>query len=73
MHAAGLQLVGTIGYFALFMAIAGSVASVIVRFRRSRGAERQQLKWLGSALILFAAVFVIGALTYREGEIRGWS
>jgi len=40
----------------------GAAASLIVRFRRSRGAERQQLKWVACAaavsLSLLAATFV---------------
>jgi signal transduction histidine kinase len=38
-----------------------SLLSVVVRFRRSRGEERQQIRWLawGAALILFSLVAVI--------------
>lgn len=40
-------------------AIVAAFASLVVRYRRSRGDERQQLKWF-----LFAAAFVpIGALS----------
>src|SRR5215218_4358942 len=31
---------------------AGVVASVVVRFRRSRGLERQQMKWFSSAIVV---------------------
>jgi len=38
----------------LFVGIVGAVASVVVRFRRSRGVERQQMKWFvyAAALLL---------------------
>jgi hypothetical protein len=36
------------------------VASLVVRFRRSRGVPRQQLKWLLFGGALFAAAFVSG-------------
>src|SRR5215218_4883392 len=40
--------------FAVGFAIgfAGVVASVVVRFRRSRGLERQQMKWFSSAIVV---------------------
>jgi hypothetical protein len=31
--------------FLLFIGVIGAIASVVVRFRRSRGVERQQMKW----------------------------
>jgi hypothetical protein len=42
----------------LLVGIVGAVASVIVRFRRSRGVERQQMKWFvyASALLLLTPV-----------------
>jgi hypothetical protein len=42
------------------LAILLSAASVIVRFRRSRGEERQQMKWLAFAAALLMAAFVGG-------------
>ncbi len=35
-----------------FVGFAGVVASVVVRFRRSRGVERQQMKWFASAIVV---------------------
>ena len=45
-----------------------SVASVVVRFRRARGVERQQLKWFLSGMALLALVWigvVLTGLQYR--------
>jgi hypothetical protein len=61
-HVGASQAVLTVGFLTLAPAAAGSVASVVVRFRRSVGVERQQIKWLayGSALAVavLAASFV---------------
>jgi hypothetical protein len=45
-----------LGAWATELAILAAVASLVVRFRRARGAERQQLKWL----FYWVAVLVIG-------------
>ncbi len=49
---------GGIGFIALIAAVLLSAASMVVRFRRSRGAERQQLKWFASAAVFAGLVFV---------------
>jgi len=50
----------------IFAAFALSALSLVVRYRRASGLERQQLKWFASAAVLAGAVlvgsFVIGAL-----------
>jgi signal transduction histidine kinase len=39
-----------------------AIASVIVRFRRSRGEERAQMRWLASLALLGAVLFVISLI-----------
>jgi hypothetical protein len=54
-----LQWLGLI--LCLVVAAAG-VAALIVRFRRSAGAEHQQIKWFASAAVVeFAVIFVMSA------------
>ena len=48
-----------VGLVSLFACVAAAVISVVVRFRRSRGEERQQLKWFVSAVGVSAAVFFL--------------
>src|SRR6266498_2883073 len=40
------------------LAVAASVGSLIVRLRRARGAQRQQLKWFASAAALVAVIAI---------------
>src|SRR6266508_4825856 len=47
-----LKVAGAIGLTAFLIAIFGCVVSLIVRFRRARQVERQQLKWLSYAAVL---------------------
>ena len=39
--------------------LVASGVAVIIRFRRSRGDERQQLKWFAYAVAVMTVVFVI--------------
>ena len=50
--------------------LAGAVAlSVVVRFRRSRGDERQQMKWMVFAVAVLAASIVLSSVTRWNGDI----
>jgi hypothetical protein len=46
----------------LLTVVATSLASVVVRFRRSRAVERQQLKWMLAAVGFLVACIVVGEL-----------
>src|SRR5918992_3685231 len=51
-----------------FVGFAGVVASVVVRFRRSRGVERQQMKWFASAIVvLLGGSLLFGAASGLTG------
>src|SRR5215472_2580115 len=51
---------GALGTLAILLGLAGGIA----RFRRSRGEERQQLKWVAYALAVLAIVIIHGAVTH---------
>ncbi len=52
-----LELVNTASFFLLSLCFIASALSMIVRYRRSIGEERQQIKWFVAAAVLLAAVF----------------
>jgi len=52
----------SLGALFLIPSIGGAVAAVVVRFRRARGVERQQLKWCSSAAALLPLPFIAGDL-----------
>ena len=60
-----LPAFGVLGLI-LGLVVIGAVASVVVRFRRSRGIERPQMKWLVSAV---APVLVVPVGVYLPGII----
>ncbi len=47
------------------------LAAVLVRFRRSRGRERQQMKWLLAGVALLAGMVVVGLILSFSGIVAG--
>jgi hypothetical protein len=58
--------VGWVAILALVVAMVVSAASLVVRYRRARGPERQQVKWLAAAAagvaVVYAVVVPLGAV-----------
>jgi len=70
-------LLGTLGWVGLFMTLAVAVAggvSLVVRFRRARGVERQQIKWFAFSGIVFCAVFAAAPFLWSlpESPATAW-
>ncbi|MDP8968494.1 MAG: hypothetical protein M3N04_07835, partial [Actinomycetota bacterium] len=59
-------IVGQVLFLTAFLA---AVASLIVRFRRSAGVERQQLKWIAYAVSAFAVVGPLAAVAYHDSVL----
>jgi signal transduction histidine kinase len=57
---AWIRTVGDAAMLFFLVALLGTAASLGVRVRRSRGDERQQLKWLALAISLLGIAFLIG-------------
>ena len=60
-----------VGQLVLLAAMIGSVAGMAVRFRRSEGVERQQLKWFTYGALLTVVVLVIWTAGFLSDPIGG--
>jgi hypothetical protein len=56
----------------LLLVLLASAASVIVRLRRARGLERQQLKWLASSASLVAVGFALAVFLPWDEGLGNW-
>src|SRR5215211_1083274 len=74
----GIEVVGALvnvllyvgGFLALAVTVAGAV-SLMVRFRRSQGEERQQIKWFAFAGAIVCAVFAAGPFFWSQASLPG--
>jgi signal transduction histidine kinase len=62
-----IQPVGDFVMLTFAGALLGAITSLAIRYRRSRGEERQQLKWLLLALSLLASSFIVGVPAWTLG------
>jgi len=53
-----VRAIGVLGFALMLGAMLASTASLVIRFRRSHGVERQQLKWVSAAAALFLVIFI---------------
>jgi len=66
--------VSWIGFALWWVTALAAAASIVVRFRRSRGTEREQLKWFTAAAALLVVLFVLSfALSGVIGDNAGWA
>jgi hypothetical protein len=68
----GAALIAVVLFVSLLLELLAAAASVVVRMRRARGVERQQLRWLAVTSSMVAVSFVFAAfLPWQEG-LLGW-
>jgi hypothetical protein len=60
---------GSVFFVALIALILAAVASLVVRFRRARGDERQQLKWFTYAAAMLPLSMLIAGLPAGTGDL----
>ncbi len=54
-----VDVIGLASFAGMLIAIVGAAASLVVRFRRSRDEERQQIKWVATAAVIDVAIFFV--------------
>jgi hypothetical protein len=70
----GLRTLAEAAFAVWLISALAAVVSLVVRFRRSRGVERQQLKWVTAAGCLLLASFPVSALLDDAvSEAAGWA
>jgi hypothetical protein len=60
--------VSTAGWLVLLPSFVLAAVAIVVRFRRSGSLERQQLKWVASAGVFFAAAFAVEGFAQDTGS-----
>jgi hypothetical protein len=56
------ELAMALGFAGFSLAAIGSMASLAVRYRRSHGVERQQLKWMAAAAVFVVVAWLLSAV-----------
>ena len=75
IHGAGalLEALGIAGLLLALAAAATGAVSLVLRLRRSRGVERQQLKWFAFAGAIFCAAFAAGPVLWSLPPSSGFN
>jgi len=58
-----------VGFVLMAVGALSSLASLVVRFRRSRGTEREQLKWVTSAAVVFVVMFIVPTEKFAGADV----
>ena len=70
-----LRAVSNLTWVATALGIPVGAASLVVRFRRARGTERQQLRWVAfaAALTALTALVVVALASTADPVVLGWA
>jgi hypothetical protein len=64
-----LDTVGAVAGACALLSLLLAAASLVVRFRRSRGAERLQIKWFALAAALFTVACALGFSVFAQNDV----
>jgi hypothetical protein len=68
-----LAILYDLGFWVSLAAVLAAIASLVVRFRRARGVERQQLKWVVYAVVLLLSASSSSSWRQTRSSNRNWS
>ena len=66
-----LSVIAVIGWFGSYLSVLAAAASVLVRFRRARGDERVQLKWVAAGVTMLAVLWLSAFLLPSDDPVYG--
>jgi hypothetical protein len=71
----GLLVVSQLALGATLLALMVAAGSLVVRFRRARGVERQQLRWVAwaAALVALATITALTSAALGLPDVLGWA
>ena len=67
------QILDMVSFSGLVVSLLASVASLVVRLRRSRGDERQQIKWFLTAAAVLTLIIGIAPFTFFTPGFPEWA
>jgi hypothetical protein len=68
-----MKTVDTLGTPTVLPAFGLAIAAMVIRFRRSRGVERQQLKWFALFAAFAGAGIAVGVVVPQDGTVTEWA
>lgn len=65
----GAEVIGLVGFVLLLMTAVLAVASLVVRYRRAGGDQRQQIKWFAYGGALMGLIVVVGSALWQVSPV----
>ncbi len=64
-----INVFGGLGFALMLFSMVSAAASLVVRFRRSKGEQSEQIKWVAVAAVLFVVIFVFPTENFLGDDV----